>query len=117
MQTRWNDSRFTTNLENLVWTASPVVRRYLHVLASGDVKWDWLTYMAWRHLGRKLDRALVLGCGSVGWLEQALTRGNIFRSILACDFAKDSVERASARAAELGMTSIQYQVLDLERDS
>jgi SAM-dependent methyltransferase len=116
MQTRWNDNRFTTNLGNLVWTASPVVRRYLHVLASGDVKCDWLTYLAWRHLEPKLDRALVLGCGSAGWLEQALTRRSIFRLIVACDFAKDSVERARARAAEAGISSIEYQVLDLERD-
>ena len=70
MQTRWDSDSFTASLENLVWTASPVVRRYLHRLASGDPGCDWLTYAEWHHLGPSLDRALVLGCGS-GWLERA----------------------------------------------
>jgi SAM-dependent methyltransferase len=116
MQTRWNDNQFTTDLESLVWTASPVVRRYLHILATGDANCDWLTYVEWRHLAPKLDRALVLGCGSAGWLEQALAGRDRFRSVVACDFAKDSVERARARAEELGVTAIDYRVLDLEHD-
>jgi SAM-dependent methyltransferase len=116
MQTRWNDSRFTTKLENLVWTSSPTVRRYLHALATGDADCDWLTYLEWRHLAPQLDRALVLGCGSVGWLERALAGRGRFHSIVACDFAKDSVDRAKARAEEVGLTSIEYRVLDLEHD-
>ena len=116
MQTRWNDSGFTTDLENLVWTSSPIVRRYLHLLATGDANCDWLTYLEWRHLESQLDRALVLGCGSLGWLERALAGRGRFSSIVACDFAKDSVDRAKARAIELGLTSIEYRVLDLERD-
>jgi SAM-dependent methyltransferase len=117
MQTRWNDDRFTTDLESYVWTASPVVRRYLHVLASGDAGCDWLTYVEFHHLAPALDRALVLGCGASGWLERALAGRHRFRSIVACDFAQDSVERARARAEEAGVTNIDYRVLDLERDS
>ena len=117
MQTRWNDDRFTTDLESYVWTASPVVRRYLHLLASGDVGCDWLTYVEFHHLAPALDRALVLGCGASGWLERALAGRHRFRSIVACDFAQDSVERARARAEEAGVTNIDYRVLDLERDS
>ena len=83
MQTRWNDAQFTANLENLVWMASPVVRRYLHVLVTGDPGCDCLTYLEWRHLPPALDRALVLGCGS-GWLERALAKRGRFRSIVAC---------------------------------
>jgi SAM-dependent methyltransferase len=116
MQTRWNDNRFTADLENLVWTAAPVVCRYLHRLASGDENCDWLTFVEWRHLAPSLDRALVLGCGSAGWLEQALAGRHRFRSIVACDFAQDSVERARARALALGITTIEYRVLDLEHD-
>lgn len=116
MQTRWNDHRFTQDLESLVWTASPVVRRYLHVLATGDAGCDWLTYVEFHHLAPALDRALVLGCGS-GWLERALAGRHRFRSIVAVDFAQDSVDRARALAQEAGITQIDYRVLDLERDS
>jgi len=34
MDTRWNDGAFKSHVENLVWTASPVVRRYLHQLVT-----------------------------------------------------------------------------------
>src|SRR5438876_769297 len=34
MQTRWDSDSFTASLENLVWTASPVVRLYLHRLTN-----------------------------------------------------------------------------------
>src|SRR5215470_2912794 len=115
MQTRWNDGSFTASLESLVWTASPVVRRYLHRLASGDPDCDWLTYEEWRHLSPSLDRALVLGCGT-GWLERALAERGRFRSIVACDFASDSVTRARAKARESRHGSIEYRVVNLEED-
>ena len=70
-ETRWDDGKFTAHLESLVWTASPIVRRYLHALVSGDPGCDWLTWVEHAHLAPGLDRALVLGCGS-GWLERAL---------------------------------------------
>src|SRR5712692_3597615 len=116
MQTRWDSDSFTASLENLVWTASPVVRRYLHRLASGDPDCDWLTYAEWRHLGPSLDRALVLGCGS-GWLERALAERGRFRSIGACDFAADSVARARTRAEESGHPSIEYRVVNREEEA
>jgi SAM-dependent methyltransferase len=115
MQTRWDDRRFTDDLESLVWTASPVVRQYLHVLVSGDPQCDWLTYVEWRHLPEKLDRALVIGCGS-GWLERALAGRGRFRSILACDFAPNSVDQARAQAQRAGLDSIDYRVVDLENE-
>jgi SAM-dependent methyltransferase len=115
VQTRWNDPRFTTSLESLVWTASPVVRKYLHTLVSGDPNCDWLTYVEWRHLPARVDRALVIGCGS-GWLERALAQRGRFGAIVACDFAADSVARAQAQAQESALSSIEYRVVDLERE-
>ena len=91
--TRWDDGQFTAHLELLVWTASPVVKRYLHALVSGDPNCDWLTWVEAAHLRPGLDRALVLGCGS-GWLERALAQRGRFRSIVACDFAPETVNRA-----------------------
>jgi SAM-dependent methyltransferase len=114
--TRWDDGDFTTHLEALVWTASPVVRRYLHVLASGDPACDWLTYVGAHHLPPVVERALVLGCGS-GWLERALAKSGRFRSVVACDFAEKSVERARGAAEEAGLSGIEYRVVDLEREA
>lgn len=115
MQTRWNDDRFKVRLESLVWTSSPIVRRYLHALVSGRPDCDWVTYVTWRHLSPSADRALVLGCGS-GWLERGLAQRGRFRSIVACDFAQETVGKARAAAAEEKLSEIEYRVLDLEHE-
>lgn len=115
MQTRWDDGQFTAHLELLVWTASPVVRRYLHALVSGDPNCDWLTWVEAAHLPAEGGRALVLGCGS-GWLERALAGRGRYRSIVACDFAAETVSRARNAAVAVGITSIDYMVLDLENE-
>lgn len=115
METRWNDDRFKTTLDGLVWTSAPAVRRYLHELVTGNPECDWLTYAEWRHLQPSLDRALVLGCGS-GWLERAVAGRGRFRSIVACDFADETVSRASRIAAEQKCDMIEYRVCDLERE-
>lgn len=114
-ETRWNDGTFTSHLESMVWTASPVVRRYLHLLASGDPGCDWLTWVTARHLPTRKGSALVLGCGS-GWLERALFANQRVRSVVACDFAENSLERARQAASAAGISSIEYRLLDLERD-
>src|SRR5712692_1576084 len=116
MQTRWNDAQFKTMLESMVWTSSPVVRRYLHERVSGSPDCDWVTYVEWRHLAPSLDCALVLGCGS-GWFERALAQRGRFRSIVACDFAEETVENARRAAAEQGLETITYRVLDFEKDA
>jgi SAM-dependent methyltransferase len=112
---RWNDAGFTGSLESLVWMASPVVRRYLHVLATGDANCDWLTHVAYHRLPERVPRTLVLGCGS-GWLERALAKSPKFERILACDFAPDTVARAVGAARAEGIDRIEYRVLDLEND-
>jgi SAM-dependent methyltransferase len=115
IQTRWDDGQFTAHLELLVWTASPIVKRYLHALVSGNPDCDWLTWVEAAHLPARADRALVLGCGA-GWLERALAGRGRFRSIIACDFAAESVTRARAAARVEGFSSIDYMVLDLENE-
>lgn len=116
METRWNDVAFKNHVENLVWTASPVVRRYLHRLVTGQPDCDWVTWAEWKYLPPKVDRALVLGCGS-GWLERALATRGRFRSIVACDFAEATVGRARAQALQMGFPNIEYRVLDLEHEA
>ena len=115
-QTRWNDHRFTISLESMVWMASPVVRRYLHVLVSGDPNCDWLTYVCHHHLPSRVPRTLVLGCGS-GWLERALAGNPRFGSIVACDFAIKTVARAAWAAIRAQLPTISYCVIDLEHQA
>jgi SAM-dependent methyltransferase len=114
-ESRWNDGSFTTQLESLVWTSSPIVRRYLHRVATGDPACDWLTAVRARHLPPIVRRALVLGCGS-GWLERALVDKGGVRSIVACDVASETVERARATAESEGKDTIEYRVVDLEHE-
>jgi SAM-dependent methyltransferase len=115
-ESRWNDGSFTTQLESLVWTASPIVRRYLHRVATGDPLCDWLTAVRFRYLRGVVRRALVLGCGS-GWLERALaTPGGGVQAIVACDFARETVDRARAQAEREGKSMIDYRIVDLEHE-
>ena len=112
---RWNDGAFTTQLESMVWTASPIVRSYLHRVATGNPDCDWLTAVRARHLPPVVGRALVLGCGS-GWLERALLDKGGVHAIVACDVAAETVERARAAAESEGRNTIEYRVVDLERE-
>ena len=116
MQTRWNDGKFTGGLHGMVWTHSAIVRRYLHVLVSGSPECDWLTWVGHHHLPEKVDRVLVLGAGS-GWLERALTKKPGLRSIVACDFAKDTVAGAEQAAREERLDQIRYAVCNLESEA
>ena len=113
MQTRWNDGHFTQNLGAMVWTASPVVRRYLHRLVSGSPECDWPTWVRAKHLPLRVNRLLVLGCGS-GWLERALAQKKGIGAITACDFARDRVLAAQRTAREEGLDRIRYRVCNLE---
>src|SRR5262245_26509383 len=113
--TRWNDGAFTLQLESLVWTASPIVRQYLHRVATGNPDCDWLTGLRARHLPPVIGRALVLGCGS-GWLERALQDKGGVHAIVACDVAAEMVERARATAESEGRKAIEYRVVDLEHE-
>jgi SAM-dependent methyltransferase len=115
MQTRWNDGRFTGGLSAMVWTSSETVRRYLHFLVSGDPDCDWLTWVCTHHLPDRVDRVLVLGAGS-GWLERALTKRKGLGSIVACDFAADTVAAAEAIARAEGLDQIRYAVCNLESE-
>jgi SAM-dependent methyltransferase len=112
-QTRWGDDEFVGGLENIVWTSSSIVRRYLHRLVSGQPECDWVTWVEWKHLPPVSDRALVLGCGS-GWLERGIAARSRFRSIVACDVAPEAVDRARAEAARIGLDQIEYRCVDLE---
>jgi SAM-dependent methyltransferase len=115
VQTRWSDSQFTGSLDDKVWTASPVVRRYLHTLASGSPDCDWLTWVRANHLPERVERVLVIGCGS-GWLERALARKQGIGSITACDVANDRVLAAEKIARQQALEQIRYLTVNLETE-
>src|SRR6266542_3017382 len=115
MQSRWNDGRFTGGLSGMVWTASPTVRRYLHVLVSGSPDCDWPTWVRAKHLPPRVDRLLVLGAGS-GWLERALAKKEGIGSITACDFARKTVAAARQAARQDGLDQIRYLACHLEAE-
>ncbi len=115
MQSRWNDGHFTGHLSAMVWTASPTVRRYLHFLVSGSPDCDWPTWVRANHLPSRVDRVLVLGAGS-GWLERALAKKEGIGSLIACDFARETVEAAQQAARQEGLDRIRYLVCNLEAE-
>jgi SAM-dependent methyltransferase len=99
----------------MVWTASETVRRYLHFLVSGSPDCDWPTWVRAFHLPARVDRLLVLGAGS-GWLERALAAKSGIGSIVACDFAPETVAAAEKTAREEGLDQIEYRVCNLEAE-
>jgi SAM-dependent methyltransferase len=113
MQTRWNDGKFKGGLDGMVWTSSPTVRRYLHWLVSGTPDCDWPTWVRAYHLPKTVERVLVLGAGS-GWLERALAKKEGIGSVVACDFASETVAAAEAAARNEGLDQIRYVVCNLE---
>jgi SAM-dependent methyltransferase len=118
---RWSDERFTAELENIFWMASRWVRGHLNRRVSGDPRCDWLTWFLGRYAGRRhlfggLRRFLVLGCGS-GWVERRLAEWPTIGAIDAQDIAEGAVRAAEAKARELGLDQISYQVANLDRDS
>lgn len=111
--TRWGNPTFTRHLAGRVWTASSVVRRYLHVLASGREDTDWWTSVANRHAG-DLEPLLVLGCGSGGIERLAVERGAAGR-VLACDRSVGALASAELERRARGVRGVLYFACDLNR--
>lgn len=98
------------------WVPSAALQRHLNRAATGDPGCDWLSYVCREHLPRRVERALVLGCGG-GFLERALVRHYGFESILATDADPSAVDAAARQARRSGLGSIAYAVLDPARDA
>jgi SAM-dependent methyltransferase len=97
------------------WVPSAALQRHANRTATGDPACDWLTYVRARHLPRRLERVLVLGCGS-GYLERALARYEGVGRILGVDADTAAVDSAARQAQRAGAASIAYAVLDPARD-
>jgi SAM-dependent methyltransferase len=113
MSVRWGNPTFTQHLAKRVWTASGVVRRYLHILASGSEDVDWWTSVAGRHAG-DLDPLLVLGSGSGGIERLAAERGAA-RRVLACDLSIRALALAERERQAQDLGGVLYFACDLNR--
>lgn len=110
---RWDNAAFGQHLATRVWTASDVVRRYLHTLASGNVDIDWWTSVAGRNAGA-LDPLLVLGSGAGGIERLAVERGAA-RQVFACDLSLPTLRLAERERQASGLTGILYFATDFNR--
>ena len=110
---RWDNPAFTQHLVQRVWTASSVVRRYLHTLASGNEETDWWTTVADRHAG-ELDPLLVLGCGS-GRIERLAAERGVARRVLGCDLSLHTLRLAEHEREARDVRGVLYFACDLNR--
>jgi SAM-dependent methyltransferase len=100
------------------WLAIPEVdARYQRRACAGDTTRRWFAHVVDRHLGPTAARArmLSLGCGA-GGLERKLHALGAFARFDAFDVAPSAIDAARRDAAAAGMTNIDYQVRDLQRD-
>src|SRR4029077_18978933 len=114
---QWTPGAFPSQMSDFFWTRSRVVREYLHEMASGDPRCDWVTWMTHRYAVTPGLSALVLGCGA-GWLERALAGNGRVQSVVGVDFSPEAVARASEAAARAGLDrKVRHQVVDLDREA
>ena len=112
----WNPSSFPADLPDLFWTRPRVVREYLHEMASGDPRCDWVTWMLHRYaVGQNLS-VLVLGCGD-GWMELALAGQPRVARIMGVDLSPEALARADERAANAGLAGkIRHAPVNLDSE-
>jgi O-antigen biosynthesis protein len=101
------------------WVAHPMVRACINRRASGDSDCDaygrlieLLTAMGWE---LPVETAVSLCCGA-GELERGLAGLRVARRIVGYDLAKAAISKATAQAAAAGLSHLEYEVRDLERD-
>jgi len=118
---RWSPAG-AAGVTPFLWTASRIVREYLHERVSGDPRCDWVTWMLFRHasVGSTEDRklsALVLGCGD-GWLDRRLAADDRIGHVTGIDISEGAIEGARRGAEEAGLAGrIDHAVVDLDRES
>jgi SAM-dependent methyltransferase len=101
------------------WMANPMVRACVNGRASGNSGRDsyarlvqLLTEVGWV---LPVERAVSLCCGT-GELERGLAGLGIAHRILGYDLAESAIGKARAQAAAAGLSHLEYEVRDLERE-
>src|SRR5262249_18028090 len=113
----WNPAGFRATLSDLFWTRPRVIREYLHEMASGDPRCDWVTWMMHRYaVGQNLS-VMVLGCGD-GWMELALAARPRVARITGVDLSREALRRADESARAAGYAEkIRHAPVDLDREA
>jgi ubiquinone/menaquinone biosynthesis C-methylase UbiE len=97
------------------WLDSPIVlESYVQPRVSGSPTVNWLFALVERLGIPPTARWISLGCGSAG-LEIVAAKSALFGSLKALDSSPASLELARAAAAKEGVTSIEFDIADLNR--
>jgi SAM-dependent methyltransferase len=96
------------------WMAHPSCREAINRRVSGDRGAYPLDHLYFSAGEPRFRKALSLGCGT-GRLERAMARLGIAADIDAIDGSSVSIKIARAKALEEGLTTIHYEVADLNR--
>lgn len=112
---------FSEKLAELVsrqnyWLAIPEVQARYNRLATDGKCGSWIEFCLSEYLRESLpvERMLSIGCGN-GDLEIGLAGLNAFRSFDAFDIAEGAIKAARSRAKDLHISTINFQVQDVNR--
>jgi ubiquinone/menaquinone biosynthesis C-methylase UbiE len=112
---------FSESLAELVsrqnyWLAIPEVQARYNRLATDGKCGSWIEFCLSEHLGKTLpvERMLSIGCGN-GDLEIGLAGLNAFRGFDAFDIAEGAISAACSRAKDKQISTINFQVQDVNR--
>lgn len=101
--------------EYLGWLDHPIVLQECVLPKLGTGETNWLLAMMALHEVPRGGKWLSLGCGE-GGLELWLVEGGAAGSIEGVDVSAKAVEMANAAAAERGLDSATFRVVDLDKD-
>jgi O-antigen biosynthesis protein len=108
------DEHYHISEDPSFWMAHPVCRKAINQRVSGTDDTYPLDYLYAAVGSPRFGKALSLGCGT-GRLERSMARLGIAAEIHAVDGSRVSIELATAKAAEEGLTSIHYRQADLNQ--
>jgi len=112
----WSAQRAWQVGKGTQWLELEAVQRRIAAKVSGDPAMDWLEYVITRYYAHRqpLARCLSLGCGE-GGLERNLASRGFFVHCDAYDIAEGSINRARQTASIMGLDSITYKVVDVNK--
>jgi SAM-dependent methyltransferase len=108
----WNDDAPYSYTGN--WLASKATGRMINRRISGDPEVDWMAHVIKTYIPSACEdlSCLILGSNE-GYSERALCEAGFKGRIVATDIADKALDRARAKARELGYTNIEHVMADL----
>jgi len=97
-----------------IWTWHPVVRGAMNRRITGREDVQWLAWAKESFFPQPVEHALSLGCGG-GHVEREAIGLGLCRNIQGVDLSPGAIGLAKQRAAEAGITNIEYRVADVNQ--